>query len=218
MGHSATLSVSGEPFLCFLGTTRPFGKRVLWTLKFLDPKKRRPKLPPNMVTKKSTQGWQGFPADPPNHCFTWDGLLTASLPMGIKNFGSTTWAPQKTENLWCLRRWFASRGISFWLLLHAWWNDKRNWIVPIYQNIERHYNQPNLNILYLWYWPKSWRKVSLHGVTKVPHHPWLRFFSVFSRSLEQFNSWSRSQQLEPNRGRKWSGWILPLTKILVFIP
>lgn len=30
------------------------------------------------------------------------------------------------------------------------------------------------------------------------------FFSVFSRSLEQFNSWSRSQQLEPNRGRNWS--------------
>ena len=58
----------------------------------------------------------------------------------------------------------------------------------------------------------------MHGFTKVPHHPWLRFFSVFSRSLEQFNSWSRSQQLEPNRGRNWSDWILPLTKLLVFIP
>lgn len=170
------------------------------------------------MVKKNTQGWQGFPADPPNHCFTWDGLLTASLPMGIKNFGSTTWAPQKTENLLCLKRWFASRGISFWLLLHVWWNDKRNWIVPIYQNIERHYNQPNLNVLYLWYWPNSWRKVSLHGFTKVPHHPWLRFFQCF------FSVFGAVQQLEPfaTAGAKprqeLKHWILPLTKLLVFIP
>ena len=171
-----------------------------------------------MVTKKSTQGWQGFPADPPNHCFTWDGLLTASLPMGIKNFGSTTWAPQKTENLWCLRRWFASRGISFWLWLHVWWNDKD---IELYQFIRTLRGiTTNQSWIYCTYGigPSREEKVSLHGFTKVPHHPWLRFFSVFSRSLEQFNSWSRSQQLEPNRGRKWSGWILPLTKILVFIP
>lgn len=52
MGHSATRSVSGEPFLCFLGTTRPFGKRVLWTLKFLDPKKKKTKTASKHGDKK----------------------------------------------------------------------------------------------------------------------------------------------------------------------
>ena len=157
LGHS--IGLCQEPFLCFLGDHKAVWQTCLVDVKILwTQKKEDQNCLQTWWQKKSTQGWRGFPADPPNHRFAWDGLLTASLPMGIKNFGSTTWAPQKTENLWCLKRLFASRGISFWLLLHVWWNDKRNWIVPIYQNIERHYNQPNLNIPYLWYWPKSWRK------------------------------------------------------------
>ena len=69
MGHSATLSVSGEPFLCFLGTTRPFGKRVLWTLKFLDPKKKKTKTASKHGDKKKHTRMTRIPSRPTKPLF-----------------------------------------------------------------------------------------------------------------------------------------------------
>ena len=159
MGHSATRLVSGEPLLCFLGDHKAVWQTCLVDVKILwTPKTRRPKLPPNVVTKKKHTRMTRIPSRPTKPPFHLRWLAYSKSSYGHQELWIRHLSTAENWRPVVLKKMIRIKGYQLLALTPCLMKWPRHWIAPIHQNIERHYNQPNLNILYLWYWSKSRRK------------------------------------------------------------
>lgn len=156
LGHS--IGLCQEPFLCFLGDHKAVWQTCLLGVKILGRKKKKTRTASKRGEKLKHTRMTRIPSRPTKPPFHLRWLAYSKSSYGHQELWihhlstAGNWKPVVLETM------IRIKGYQLLALTPCLMKWQRHWIVPIHQNIERHYNQPNLNVLYLWDWPKSWRK------------------------------------------------------------